>query len=179
MDLHKTKEIILEESLKEKLKADKVAPNGQIYFELEDLDYWTKKLDLKRASYEYFQRRSNGQFDFFNSFLKVKSPKLNYREFKKSGIPSENILIRFEFKTEDKDAPLLSINNAAGDCDYDTHVFLRNGKVAFQVGEPPLFLCAGESSLADNKWHRLEVFCLTDQETRMMVDGKLGQGNLP
>ena len=104
---------------------------------------------------------------------------MNFREFKKTGIPSSNFLLRLEFKTEEKDAPLLSINNCAGDCDYDTHLFLKNGKVAFQVGEPPLFVCAGESSLADNKWHRLEIFCFTDQETRMMVDGKLGQGSMP
>ena len=59
-ELHKTKESLLEESLKEKLKSDKMAPNGQIYFELFDLEFWSKKLGLERGSYEYFKKRSNG-----------------------------------------------------------------------------------------------------------------------
>ena len=42
--------------------------------------------------------------------------------------------MRLEFKTEDKEAPLFSINNSGGDCDEDTHMFLKNGKVAFQMG---------------------------------------------
>ena len=60
IELHKTKESLLEESLKQKLKSDKLAPNGQIYFQLEDLEYWTNKLALERGSYEYYKKRSNG-----------------------------------------------------------------------------------------------------------------------
>jgi predicted phosphoadenosine phosphosulfate sulfurtransferase len=71
--LHKTKAQMEGEKLKDQLKKDKNTTSfGRICFELNDLDYWMKKLSLER-SYEPFYERPKGQFEFTDSFLKLKS----------------------------------------------------------------------------------------------------------
>ena len=116
----------------EKLKENKVTSLGRIIFELSDLEYWTKKLNLQR-SYEHFTQRPNGSFEFVNSFLKLKSKSLNFREHKETGLPNKDFVITFEFKTKDKDAPLFSINSPIGDAGQDREVFLKNGKAVVRV----------------------------------------------
>jgi hypothetical protein len=147
--LHKTKATLDKEKLKEQLVKDKKMTSfGRICFELGDLDYWTKKLSLER-SYEPFYERSTGQFEFVESFLKLKSKKLRITDHADTGLPIKNFVITLEFKTKDKDAPLFSMNSPIDEAGHDRHIFLRNGKAVVRVSLAHQFTCK-KQELADN-----------------------------
>jgi hypothetical protein len=95
-----------------------VTPIGRICFELGDLEYWTEKLDLERYSHEVYTEK-HSRFYFDGTFLKLKSKKLNFRDFKKTGLPNKNFLITIEFKTKEKDTPLFSVDSPIGEAGCD------------------------------------------------------------
>jgi hypothetical protein len=58
--IYKTTAQLHQEQLNAKRKESLVTTLGRICFEMNDLDYWMKKLDLQRYSFEHFDQRPNG-----------------------------------------------------------------------------------------------------------------------
>jgi hypothetical protein len=134
-----------------------------------------KKLSLEKSS-EPFHKHPNGHFEFINSFLKLKSQKLRINDNEDTGLPNKNFIITFEFKTDDKDAPLFSINSPIGDGGHDKQIFLRDGEAVVQISPSHQFTCK-KQDLADGQWHLLELFCLQENPVRVMIDGTLSGEN--
>ena len=124
----------------------------------------TNDLNVYSKLGEYSEKNvieENGVYYFKNGFAHLYSDNLRISDHPKTGLPNKNFRISFDFKTQQANAPLFSMDAINGKGGHDRHMNLEDGIMMVRVWPYGTFKVS-DQKLNDGNWHQMILTCEDD-----------------